>query len=510
MIRLLSAVLLVAGPAMAEVRFIDRSAGLPVSHAYSGGWEHFVGGGVAIFDCNGDDLGDLYVAGGTEPARLFVNATAGPGAPIRFDLGDLAPLDGVTGAYPLDIDGDDILDLAVLRVGANVLLKGQGDCTFTDATALWGMEGGTAWTTAFAATWEGDNTRPTLAFGNYVDRGDPNGPFGTCDANTLLRPEGAIYGPPIPLTPGHCTLSMLISDWARTGRRDLRISNDRHYYVRDGSEQMVRLDTLRPLTEAEGWPRLMLWGMGIASRDITGDGLPEVMLTSMGDQLLQFARPGGVYENAPYSFGSYVQRPFDGDDGRPSTGWHAEFGDVNNDGLADLFVAKGNVDQMPGMADKDPNNLLIRSPDGPYVDQGLAAGVASPARSRGAGLYDLNLDGRLDLVVVNRRAPLEVRENVTEGSGNWLLLDIRAPAPNTRAVGAWIEIRLPGGQVEHREITVGGGHAGGQAGLQHFGLGAASSVGIRVAGGADWLTLPANTRGKLLLSDRGLAFTPAD
>ena len=51
-------------------------------------------------------------------------------------------------------------------------------------------------------------------------------------------------------------------------------------------------------TEAEGWPRCALWGMGIASRDITGDGLPEVMLTSMGDQVLQINRGDGVMKNA--------------------------------------------------------------------------------------------------------------------------------------------------------------------------------------------------------------------
>ncbi|WP_226779298.1 FG-GAP repeat domain-containing protein [Oceaniglobus trochenteri] len=497
---------LAAGPAMAEVQFIDRSGDLPVQHIYSGGWEHFVGGGVAVLDCNGDALPDLYVAGGTAPARLFVNATASPGAALRFALGDAGGLTDVTGAYPLDVDGDGLLDLVVLRVGGNVMLRGQGDCTFRDATEEWGVDPGAAWTTAFSATWEGDNALPTLAFGNYVDRDDPEGPFGTCDDNRLLRPEGRRYGAPIALSPGYCALSMLISDWAGTGRRDLRVSNDRHYYVREGAEQMIPLDTLQPLTEAEGWPRLMLWGMGIASRDITGDGLADVMLTSMGDQLLQFARPGGRYENAPYGFGSYVQRPFTGDDGRPSTGWHAEFGDVNNDGWDDLFIAKGNVDQMPGNASKDPNNLLIRTPDGPFTDHAAAAGVASPARSRGAALVDLNLDGRLDLVVVNRRAPLEVHENATEAVGNWLALDLRAEGANTRAVGAWIDLRLPGGRIETREITVGGGHAGGQAGPHHFGLGQADGAEVRLRHNGQvtpWRRLDANARVTLRLTGEG-------
>ena len=45
--------------------------------------------------------------------------------------------------------------------------------------------------------------------------------------------------------PGWCTLSMLFSDWDRSGRRDLRVSNDRHYY-RDGEEQLWRIEPGQP------------------------------------------------------------------------------------------------------------------------------------------------------------------------------------------------------------------------------------------------------------------------
>src|SRR5690606_32598280 len=117
--------------------------------------------------------------------------------------------------------------------------------------------------------------------------------------------------------------------------------------------------------------------------------------------------------------GTYAQRPFTGDDGRPSTGWHAEFGDIDNDGRMDLFIAKGNVDQMPSNAIHDPNNLLIQQPDGRFTEMAAIAGVATAERSRGAALADLNGDGRLDIVVVNRRAPMEIWENATESTGNW-------------------------------------------------------------------------------------------
>ena len=481
--------LLAATPALAGPQFIDRAGQMPVSHVYDGGWEHFVGGGVAVMDCNGDARPDLFVAGGETPARLFVNDSA-PGGAIAFRLGWEGQT-GVTGAWPLDVDSDGVIDLAVLRVGANALLRGTGDCTFEEAD--WGFAAGDRWSTAFSATWEAGQDFPSLAIGNYVDRSNPNGPFMACDVNELHRPQGRRYADPILLSPGFCALSILISDWSRQGRPELRMSNDRHYYVRPGYEQMWRLDTLTERVAAGEWPRVSLWGMGIASQDINQDGLPDVMLTSMGDQLVQFNR-GDRYESAPYGLGTYAQRPFIGDDGRPSTGWHAEFGDVDNDGRSDLFIAKGNVDQMPSNAIHDPNNLLMQRADGTFVEMADRAGVATGDRSRGAALADLNGDGRLDIVVVNRRAPLEVWENASEATGHWLAVDPRQDGVNPFAVGAWVEVEA-GGRTQVRELTVGGGHGGGQALPLHFGLGAADSARVRVVWPdgtvSDQVTVPA-------------------
>ena len=499
MIRLGLVLSLVAGAAAAEPRFEPRPDAFGLEHSYTGGWEHFVGGGVAVFDCNGDARPDVVAAGGTSPLRLFVNTTEAPGAAIRFEAQELAGITETTGAYPLDIDGDGALDLVVLRVGPNMLLRGDGQCGFTDATRAWGLAPRDAWSTAFSATWEPGQTRPTLAFGNYVDRDDPDGPFEACDDNALYRPEGDSYAAPQILSPGYCALSMLISDWQRSGTPELRISNDRHYYVRGGFEEMWRLDPLVPRTEEDGWRKVSLWGMGIASADITGDGLPEVMLTSMGDQLLQF-NEGDAWRNAPYEVGAAAQRPYQGDDGRPSTGWHAEFGDVDNDGLLDLFIAKGNVDQMPSNAMRDPNNLLMQQADGTFAEVGGAAGIGDDARSRGAALADFDGDGRLDLLVHARRAPLKLWQNVTEGAGNWAEVEPRMQGPNTRAVGAWIELRQ-GESVQAREVTVGGGHAGGQAGPVHFGLGQDETGEVRV-------TWPDGTTGDWQEIRAGQVFRP--
>jgi hypothetical protein len=115
---------------------------------------------------------------------------------------------------------------------------------------------------------------------------------------------------------------------------------------------------------------------------------------------------------------------------------------------------------------------------------------------------DLNLDGLLDLVQVNRRANVSLWRNVGAGTaaapaplGNWVAVRLRQSGPNRDAIGAWIEIRAAG-RTTQREVTVGGGHAGGQLGWIHVGLGDASDVALRV-------TWPDGERGPWLRLDAG-------
>lgn len=489
-------------------RFEPRA--LPV-HIYSGGWEHFVGGGISGFDCNGDALMDVVLAGGENPVQLFVNLTEGVGAPIQFATADFLRLSGVTGAYPIDINADGHIDLAILRAGADILLKGDGQCGFALFDDDLGFSSGEHWTTAFSATWEAGQSLPTLAFGTYVDRSNPDGPFETCDDTLLYRPSGMKYGLPEHLSPGYCALSMLFTDWGRTGRQDLRISNDRHYYVRGGQEQLWAMeDTPRLYSEAEGWVDYQLWGMGIASRDMNGDGFSDVYLTSMGDQKFQFFDPnsgGPSYANAPFEIGTSAHRPYVGGDGRPSTGWHAAFGDIQNDGLDDIYVAKGNVDQMPDAAMDDPNNLMLQQPDGSFVEAGTEAGIGSFHRSRGSLLADLNNDGRLDLLVLNRRAPAELFEN-TSKTDSWLTIELKVDGANANGIGHFIEVKA-GEHLQTREITIGGGHAGGHLGAQHFGLGNEQTAQVRVIRPdqtkSEWLEVKAGLR--ITLRDDGKVTT---
>jgi hypothetical protein len=92
---------------------------------------------------------------------------------------------------------------------------------------------------------------------------------------------------------------------------------------------------------------------------------------------------------------------------------------------------------------------------------------------------DFNLDGLLDLVVVNRREVAQVWRNTTADAGNWLQLRPRMDGPNRDAINGWIEVKR-GDVITRRELFIGGGQASGQHGFWHMGLGEAAEAEVRV------------------------------
>jgi hypothetical protein len=479
-----------AGGQVRVPTFVEEAASAGLDSAYRGDWEFMVGGGAATFDCNSDGFADMLLAGGEAPAKFYRNASTQGGA-LRFELKQSGlELDKVTGAYPLDVDSDGIMDLILLRVGENVAMRGLGECRFERANEAWNFDGGDGWTTALTATWEHGASWPTIAVGNYIDRKEETSPWGSCTDNWLHRPAAAEgkFGPPFALKPSFCPLSMLFTDWNNSGTPSLRVSNDREYYE-GGQEQMWRVDPGQPpklYADTDGWKPLRIWGMGIASYDLNFDGYPEYFLTSMADNKLQtltsVAADGPQkpdFKDVAFAKGVTAHRPYTGGDWHPSTAWHAQFEDVNNDGLVDLFVAKGNVDKMPDFATKDPSNLLLQLPDGKFQEAGEAAGIVSFAIARGGMLTDFNMDGLLDLVVVNRRENVKLWRNTSGDAGHWLEIKLEQDGTNRDAIGAKLDVQCDK-IVLSREITVGGGHASGSIGWRHFGLGSLEHSAVRV------------------------------
>jgi len=495
-------------------KFADETASSGINSVYAGDWQYMVGGGAAAFDCNDDGFADLFLAGGEKPAKFFINKST-KGGELKFaEEKSGLEFDAVTGAYPLDIDSDGKTDLVILRVGENIVMRGKGACQFERANETWNFTGGDFWNTAFAATWEKGNSWPTLAIGTYVDRKEEMFPWGSCTDNWLIRPDGEKFAKPLALKPSFCPLSIMFTDWNRSGTPSLRVSNDREYY-KGGQEQMWKVEPGKApelYSQAEGWRYLRIWGMGIASYDLNADTYPDYFLTSMADNKLQIlaevpkdGKPKPSYADVAFKKGVTAHRPYTGGDWHPSTAWHTDFQDVNNDGLVDLFVAKGNVAKMGDFAEKDPNNLLMQKPDGNFVEMGDKAGIASMNVARGAALADFNMDGLIDIAVVNRWVNAELYRNVSTDAGAFVAFKPVQDGANRDAIGGWIEVKC-GTEVMRREITSGGGHASGMLTWQHFGIGTEKNAQVRLiwpdGTEGEWQTVDA---GKFYVLEKGKA-----
>lgn len=469
-------------------QFAEETSTAGINITYAG--PYMVGGGVSAFDCNSDGFPELAIAGGSGPAKLYLNHSS-TGSTLKFsEKKSGIEYSDVIGFYAVDIDSDKIIDLVILRNGENILAKGLGDCMFAYANKEWGYQSDTAWTTSFSAMFEKGSKWPTLAFGNYIDP-KSSFPWGSCKGNTLLRPQptGAPYTKITPLEPSFCALSMLFSDWDQSGFPSLRVANDREYY-RNGQEQLWKIRPGQPpmlFAKQDGWRPLHIWGMGIASYVLEGNSAPSYFITSMGDNKLQ--TPSSLqkanFDDQAFAKNLTAHRPYTGGDVHMSTAWHAQFEDVNNDSYVDLFIAKGNVGFMKDAAARDPNNLLLGSPEGTFTEAGDSSGLLSFSRGRGAQITDLNRDGWMDIVVVNRLEGAQIWRNnsaMLEGNtkNNWIKVSLSGSESNPFAIGSWIEVLLPDGRIVLKEVTVGGGHASGGLEAAHFGLGKFESAEIRV------------------------------
>lgn len=318
--------------------------------------EYVVGGGVATLDCNADGLPDVYVTGGVNNSRFYRNASAVGGPLTLIEEASGLETANALGAYPLDIDADGQADVVVLRVGEVQVFRGLGGCKFELANDRWNIHTGSHWHTAFSATWESGNKWPTLAFGSYTDLKRKNYSWGTCTPTLLFRPvsDTSGYGQAIKLEPGYCALSMLFSDWSRSGQADLRVANDREYY-KNGHGQLWQIQPGQAAHEylpAEGFKPLQIWGMGIASHDVDGDGYPEIFLSSMSDNKLQKldSAEGQIkpaYSDIAFKRGVTAHRPYVGGDVRPSTGWDT---DQFPNSIPDVALALYLILQSGGLA----------------------------------------------------------------------------------------------------------------------------------------------------------------
>lgn len=135
--------------------------------------------------------------------------------------------------------------------------------------------------------------------------------------------------------------------------------------------------------------------------DYDNDGDNDLFLASVGHQML--------FENRLYPDGKLEFWDVSSDVGvaYPAQGFSAVAADINNDGLPDIYVASYNQygTVMPNSWSQATNGtanlLFVNEGDGRFVEQAAQWGVQDRRWSYAAQFGDLNGDGRADLYVAN-------------------------------------------------------------------------------------------------------------
>jgi enediyne biosynthesis protein E4 len=519
-------------PASSRVTFTDvtASSGITFRHAASKTSEKFLpetmGGGVAVFDADGDGRLDLFFTNGAavntdttwsrppdkrEPRfwnRLYRNTggwrfediTAQAGlAGTRYDFGVAAA----------DYDNDGDVDLHVTGLGGNTLYRNDGRGVFTDVTRSAGATvDGWSSSTAFVDydhdghldlyigryvvwTWESNPVCPTADGGaraychprhfapiaSVLLRNNGDGTFSDVSARSGVGAH-----------PGKA-LGIAIHDYDRDGWIDLFVANDsmQQFLFRNtgrGSFAEVALDA-GVAYDDDG---RSFAGMGTDVEDYDNDGWPDVIVTTLSLEryALYRATGQGRFEYASHTTG--VSRAT-----LQNSGWGTKFVDFDNDGRRDLFVAQSHVLDTVSRArqgfDYLQPPLMLRNDGRAFVDVSASLGPAftRPAAGRGAAFADLDDDGDVDIVIANLDAGPTVLRNDGGNTNHWLTVSLRGTRSNRQGIGAVVTVVDHRGRAQSGICSTASSYQSASDRRVHFGLGdskGAQRVEVRWPSGA--------------------------
>lgn len=475
-----------------------------------------MGGGVALFDSDQDgDLDAYFIQSGLVNTRstsyanaLYVNNGRGV-----FDVQDgaAASLDhGYSmGVAVGDVNQDALPDLFITQLGKNKLLVNEGSNQYRDATVEAGFIDND-WSTATAfADFDLDGDLDLWVV-NYIEWRTAMKPecyqtmLGSRDYCSPLHfeapaqdrvfrnlgngrfievtNESGVLG-----TKGN-GLGVVTADFNGDNLIDVFVANDtspNHLWLNRGNFQFEdHAAVWNCAVDQHGDARA---GMGIVTTDLDDDADQDVIvvhITTQSDYV--FSNEGDYFRDVAPQVGMSIHSQR-----------HTRFGlvvnDLNNDGWLDIFEANGAVSRLskPHNGDQfaEPNSLFAGTGDGRFELIDYVGGIFT---SRAAAVGDINNDGTLEIVVVDRDAPVKLLVNRSRTDGNWLMLDVR-DAIGRPALGATVSFDL-GVRTLTRVVQRASSYLASRDPRLHFGLGdsdGVSNVRIRWLSGAekriDWL-----------------------
>lgn len=464
------------------------------------------GGTVLDFDSDGDM--DLYLVqtGLLSPTqervsnRLFRNE----GASRFLDITTGSGTGADTGEYGLgmggsaaDYDADGDIDLYVTRVGPNILLRNDGDGSFTDVTADAGVGDPGFGVSATFLDYDRDG-HLDLYVVNYVDWSaqregscfDLRGLRDYCSPMVYEAPavDRLYRGGPrhifvdasshtgVELAAGN-GLGVVSTDFDDDGSIDVFVANDQTpgflwLNQRDGT----LLEDAALSGSAFNADGMAIAGMGVVTEDLDGDQDFDLLVMNITTQPhLGLRNDGTHFTDATHLWGLAGW-------GVPRTAFGVGLFDQDLDGQLDGLVANGAVNRLSepyaeGYDYEERNQFIRRDAAGRFFDATAEAPLALDhlAMSRALLLGDFDSDGDPDAVVTNNRSSARILRNENRSGHSWLVLDLVGLGGRRDTFNSRVLIHAAG-KTLLREVRSAQGFLGSNDPRLFFGLGSADRI----------------------------------
>jgi hypothetical protein len=479
-----------------------------------------MGASVTVVDFDRDGWPDLYVVNSAVGSknRLYRNMHDGTFKDVAEEMG-VADLNqegtGVCmGAVWGDYDNDGFEDLLVYKWGKPELFHNDQGKGFTRVENA----GLPKWINANSAIWvdfDRDGHLDLFIAGYWDDNLDlwnlkntKMMPESFEYANNggrkyLLRNKGDGTFEDVTKEKGidstRWTLAVAAADLCGTGYPDLFLANDygvSELYANHEGKKFVEMGKKCGVAER---PKS---GMNVSFGDIHNKGRFAVYVTNISERgvLVQgnnlwVPREGTSGDNLRYL---NLANSLGVEQGGWS--WGAQFGDLNNDGLLDLYLTNGYIStddpkdywypysEIAGgnkeiisdaknwppiggrsLSGKQQKCVWLNKGDR-FVDVAQAVGATDKFDGRAVVLADLWNRGVLDVVVANQKGPLLVYKNTVAEDNQWIQFDLEGSKSNRSAIGAQVRLYWNGKQ-QVQEVSGGNGYASQNQRRIHFGLG---------------------------------------
>jgi enediyne biosynthesis protein E4 len=456
-------------------------------------------GGAAFLDYDGDGRLDILLLGLGQLA-LYRQTETGHFTDATREAG-LDPAGAWMGCATGDFNNSGYLDLLLTGYHEARLYRNDGG-RFTDISAECGIVADRWYTSAAFADIDNDGLLDLYLAGyaDYTPQSVQYCPVGISPDGVMVsgpcgpEPYGAVRGKlyrnvgndrfvEITLESGLATaagktLGVAFADFDGDGWIDLYLANDRvpcDLFRNEGGGRFRNIGT-RSGT-AFNRDGEVQGGMGVAWGDFDNDGLLDLFVATYQSE------PKSLYRNEEKGLFRDVSLPNGLAPANPYVAFGAGLVDFDNDGWLDLFLANGHVlgpvEQVdPSLSFRQPLQLFHNRGDGSFaeVPEVLRQAGAHRMVGRAAAFGDFDNDGRCDVLIADGQGRPVLLRNESETANHWLRVELVGAQSNRQGIGARVTVRTEDGRSQLRHVATGSSYLAASDPRLLVGLGSAGRV----------------------------------